>query len=787
MNSYNENLHSSVVSSLNEQELELQKVKSEQDASMFSLYYAQGDRITTAEKVEIINKKYAFEQRVHEQAISDSDLSTNVLASSENVKAYTAKSVSNTAVAAANVQIAANAILKLTSDAGSIFSIVSAADFGTEIYTQSKNAYDLMNITAYTAEMTSQHSMEASQLIAEVSSNTLADKATSTDAAVKNLLSVTSAQFDATTQELSSENEKLATSNTNEKKAEGALEDISVARNATFQAYQLNNSELNLALNVVVPMSVGDATNYTVSFFPYTSPFTKDENGNIIANDSAPASGYPVQDYYIMLVKDSKSDTFSVNNAEEIVDKGNRRRFYQVSPKTSILPSTTAENHTIIDFSTFEAPIKQKIYTSQLVDTDGDAMNLGDNYVVVVFAVLENSYKKIINTFDDYMTAPSRRFTLENRLNRVSANNIKAIGGDTQKVITVSDNTTTGDLTVDEEEVIAVEKIKFQVLENPNYEVEYHGLFLPDNTNLIKGLLTVEGLVDLEKETKTIEDIADEYDPQIEAKSEEINSLNSEISGLETQVNENNQIINDPSTSATKKKKAETQNEKLNTSITAKKAEVTKLEAELASLEATKEAKIENATNQDHIKPGFFFNLTTAEQIPAGSYTPIDRSDPDTPQAVFNYLINELTVDLQKWNDIDWATVDKGVLVEDLKNIIEDLENLELEKFIDDVIKLLEQTISIVLKEAIKDFSNFINDLKLLHSGYQLYTMEFEIKPETTDNFGNRLIDQNNYVPAIVTVSNNTATINKQFINALSDFQNTATFTYVDPNANATY
>ncbi|MFK7748136.1 MAG: hypothetical protein AB8B65_07090 [Kordia sp.] len=790
MNSYNENLHSSVVSSLNEQELELQKVKSQQDASMFSLYYAQGDRITTAEKLEVINRKYLFQQKVHEQAITDSDLSTNVLASSENVKTYTAKSVSNTAVAAANVQIAANAILKLTSDAGSIFSIVSAADFGTEIYTQSKNAYDLMNVTAYTAEKTSQHSMEASQLIAEVPSNTLADKATSTDAAVKNLLTVTSSQFEATTQELSTENEKLATSNTNEKKAEGVLEDTSVAYNATFEAYRLNNSELNLGLHVHVPKSVGDATNYTVSFLPYTSPFTKDENGNIIANSSAPTSGYPVDDYYIMLVKDSKSDTFSVNNAEDIVDKGDRSKFYQVSPKTKNLTETTEENHVLIDFSSFTAPIKQKIYTSQLLDTDGDAMNLGDEYVVVVFAVLDNSYKKIINTFDDYMTAPSRRFSLENRLNAVSANNIKATGGGSEEVITISDNTNTGDITIDGEEMIAVEKITFKVLENPDYEVVYHGLFLPDNTNLIKGLLTVEGLMNLETETNLLEDIADKYDPQIEAAKEKINSLNSEISGLDTEINEDSKIIADPTTSASKKKKAEAQKAKAEAERGKKSKVLTTEKAHLKQLEKEQKKEVKNATRLKHIKPGFFFNLTTAEQIPAGSYTPIVRSEADSTKAIFDYLINEATVDWEKWKKNNWDTVDKAILLEKLEIVINDLEKLEFKHFVDDVIDLLITTLNIVIEELEKlfyDFSDFINDLGLVHSGYKLYTMEFEIKPETTDNFGNRLINKNKYIPAIVTVSNNTATINKQFTNALSDFQHTKTFRYIDPTTNATY
>ena len=41
MNSYNENLHSEIVTSLNNQEIELKKLKGQFDASLLSLYYAE--------------------------------------------------------------------------------------------------------------------------------------------------------------------------------------------------------------------------------------------------------------------------------------------------------------------------------------------------------------------------------------------------------------------------------------------------------------------------------------------------------------------------------------------------------------------------------------------------------------------------------------------------------------------------------------------------------------------------------------------------------------------------
>ena len=55
---------------------------------------------------------------------------------------------------------------------------------------------------------------------------------------------------------------------------------------------------------------------------------------------------------------------------------------------------------------------------------------------------------------------------------------------------------------------------------------------------------------------------------------------------------------------------------------------------------------------------------------------------------------------------------------------------------------------------------------------------------ETTDNFGNRLINKNDYISAIISISNNAdETVNTQFTNALSDYQHTAAFTYNDPYA----
>ncbi|HET6991709.1 MAG TPA: hypothetical protein VFJ43_10315, partial [Bacteroidia bacterium] len=159
MNSYNDNLHSAVVTSLQTQELNQKQLKSDWNASMFTLYHAEGATITAEEK--LITDTGTLEQKtaVYQQAVANSNISINLLSSATQANSYLGQSVTNTAVAAANVQVASNAIVKLASDMGSIFSIVNAADFDTDIYKLSQDAKRLINDTAYLAEVASDIAM----------------------------------------------------------------------------------------------------------------------------------------------------------------------------------------------------------------------------------------------------------------------------------------------------------------------------------------------------------------------------------------------------------------------------------------------------------------------------------------------------------------------------------------------------------------------------------------------------------------------------------------------------
>lgn len=823
MNSYNENLHSSVVSSLNAQELELQKLKSQVDASTFSMYYAQGARITAAEKLELTNNKYLFQQKVNNQAVGDSDMSTNVLTSATNAKTYVSKSVSNTAVAAANVQIATNAIVKLASDTGSIFSIVNAADFGTDIYHQAEQAKDLMNTTAYLAERTSQDSMEASSYVAQISVATLADKATVADTSIKNLLGAVSAQLDDTTTELSTETANLTAANTEEKKTEGNLEDVNVLCHASNMAYTLTNKQLNLGLTVLPEDdAIGDETNYTVNFNKYRAPFKGliSEKTPNNTEDDAKKHYNPVENYYIMLAKNSKQDTFSISEAEALVAKDDESQYIEIPQEE--FESISTENL-----------ISQKIFTSELKDSDGDKMALGSEYVIFIYAEFRINYKKIINTFDNYLSAASAKFSLTNQLNTVETSSILVTpNGSSFAVLTPSTDSSDSETKKTPESQV----LSFQVWEDIDYAVAYRCMFLPNNKGLVCDLLTVEGLQSIESEAEAIEKIADKFDPKIADLSAKITSLQAEKTGITSQIKTDKAALK--ANKAQQKKKSTTpemlaelkkEQAKLEANILhlEEKEETTNQQLTIASealviVKAGKKQAIKNLEdNKNHVKPGFYFDVLTAEQVPAGSYTPaVDTKDSFLKKIttdIVNILndVEDLEIDfdvltahikaikndfkqlmqaIENGEDFDKIVADAVTLYEGVIKILDDLNAIE-----DDVKKLITNLKTLILDfiiAAIKSFENikqlkaFLQDLQTLTEGYEYiingyvcYEKEMTIQPETTDNFGNRLIHKNTYIPAILAISDNASVEeNLQFSNALSDFQKTQDFTYKATN-----
>lgn len=640
MSSYNENLQTSVFNSLQALELDQKNMRSKLDASTFTLYYAEGAVITAAEKLQQANQDYTAKQTVQNQAVNCSNISTNLLAAANEQKKYIGQSVTNAAVAASNVQIASNSVLRLSSDMGSIFSILSAADYGTDIYQLALEAYNLMNETAYVAEYTSQLAMEASTLTAEVSSGTVADMAKSTNDSVTGILKVASSEFDSQASVVGADNDALSQASAAEKVAEGVLEYTNAEYKATNQAYTLNNQELNL--NLMVPKKLQSAIKYTVSFNAFKAPFP----------NASTHAGYPVSSYYIMLVKSSKQTVFNPANADSLL----------LYPDRVIAIPPPAD----------KPVITRDIFISDLNDADGDALQLGQEYVVFVFTTFTEEYKKAINNFDDYLTAPSAPFTLTNTLNAPIAGKNNVVVEDTGKK----------------------QVLNFKLTENREFKVEYRAMFLPDVRNLAAGMLTEAGLRTIEKEVERMEQIAEKYDPMITSAQAEINSLNSTVDALTAQIKVLNAELRKAPNEKQRKKLQEEQDD-LNEQLAQAQVQLAQANHSLKQLEKEKALATKAIEVDFPSQIGFFFNLKIAEQISAGNYT-----------------------------------------------------------------------VAIAHAIAVKG------------SNRAEIVGEAQLKPETTDVFGNRLVEGNSYYPVVLAMSAALEENLDQFTNALSDYNKAVSFIY---------
>ncbi|WP_025146698.1 hypothetical protein [Pedobacter jeongneungensis] len=690
MNSYNENLHSAIVNSLQSLDIEEQDLNSQVNAAMFTLYHAEGATIAAEQNLAAATGAYKSKTATQNQAIKDNNVLVNLLGTATQANQFVKQSTTNIAVSASNVQIATNAIVRLAGDMGSIYSILNAADFDSSIYMLAKEASKLINETAYDAEVTSQTAMEASTLTAEVSASTVLDMAKATNGLMSSVLKITTADFNTATQNIVTDSNAMAAVRSTEKMDEGALEMINISYNATKSAYALTNKELNLNLNVET--STDNPLSFTVNFDLIESPFPSDKT------DENPM--YPVEKYYIMVVKDAQKQTFSISNAENILLLGNSEIITVDPVSTSPVSQTVDVYYNIKDGD--KPPV---------TDSDNKPIELGENYVVFVMAIFTDDYKRKTNCYDDYLSAPSQVFTLTTALQPVTGKTIKVVAYDDKKL---TDNERRLALAVkndqlknsignadDHATVDFTHVMTFEMDENPNRKVEYRCMFLPASANASDRLLTVESLNFLVKsELPLLEDITIALDPVIAGLEEENYTNELKIGLLETELNELNEQF-----TATAKKDApvsdeDAEKQKLlatnQKTLTAQLKELQKSHdanvKQFHTLTAQKDKMTQSIAEETVAKPGFLFNLPIAEQVYADSYI-VARKDKDKTTA----------------NTAAWITF---------------------------------------------------------------------IGPDATDNFGNRLIEGDQYLPVVLSYSTAAAENESDFVNALSEMDKTEYFKY---------
>lgn len=562
MNSYNDNLNSVVAASLQAQELVNKQLDSQRIASMFTLYHAEGATITATEKLQADQITLSDKGDVQTQAVLCNNISTNLLSTATQTGTFVAQAVTNTAVAASNMQVAGNAILQLAGDMGNIYSIVNAADFDSEIYKQSKDAKDLINETAYLAEVATKTAMDASIAVSEVSASTVLNKSKATNALMSGLLQIVQSDFNTASQTVAADTESAASASVAEKIAEGNYEDIVADYKAGRAMYTVANNNLNLGLAVRLPFdadtselvplnSPHNISKRNIQFDLVSSPFLPQIPSVLPPKYQIPTDLDPVSDYYIMLVKETNRGTFSITEAESIILKAPGNYIHinvtpsQLVKKTGhpnqmvIVPPvyTRVDTNEQLDVKYNRMQLDVDFYNvngDKMLDSEGSPIEMGQHYVVFVLAVYSSNYKRKLNDFEDFLSATSNTFKLAYTLMPVTNVDVNTVVNfnsldaaepnyNPAEWVDVDNSSVNYERNPDTNSF----EVRFAVSENPWYssEVEYRCIIVPAGDQVTSGLLTRSTLNDLRYEVTILETIADDYDPAIVSSHDQLLSM----------------------------------------------------------------------------------------------------------------------------------------------------------------------------------------------------------------------------------------------------------------------
>lgn len=842
MNSYNDNLNSVVAATLQAQELENKDLNAQRIAAMFTLYHAEGATITANEKLQADQLILEDKGEVQTQAVACSNISTNLLASATQASTFVAQSVTNTSVAAANTQVAGNAILQLAGDMGNVFSIVNAADFDTEIYKQGKEAMELINETAYLAEVATQTAMNASIATSEVSSATVLNKAKATNTLMTNLLQIVQADFNTASQTVAADTTNVAAASVNEKIAEGNYEDIVADYKAGRTVYKTANTDLNLGLGVkpverrdangkLLPSEPQDVSTRNIQFNLVTSPFAPKITDPLPADFQITPDIDPVSDYYILLVKETEKTTFSMTEAEAMILKapGNYIQIEvtpsQIVPKTGSKTEKTLTPAVYTRVDTNEPVLVHggrlhltvdlyDVNGSKMLDADGDQIVMGQKYVVFVLAVYTSNYKRKLNDFEDFLSATSNTFKLAYILKPVYDMNVGTIAEidpantattppyDPAEWFDMENATHNAETKTDPD----THEIQFSVSENSSYasEVEYRCIILPAGDQVVSGLLTRASMHDLESEVEALENIADKYDPLIVSTHDALLTARLELARINF-VPEC-QVTNPPTTSM-KQDSYNAAFNKLNDQLIAAptKADADKIAAEIKkmSLEFKKISFIPSyqnttprTTSTEQADMNKEFDETQSQldaALASGNTAAIDKATKAVNDLRASYKKIGFTPSFQVTNPV--STVKE-----------EAQYNAECDALNNAYVAALtaKQTALAQTEQKTVDSFSFLFNLRLAEQvtagnyftpvkyrvrndvpGHQWPVIDYiaHFGPGTTDNFGTPLISGNEYTFVVLSLSSAEEQNLSRFVNtwAVPKSADVVPFTYIEP------
>lgn len=379
MNTYNEALQQTVIATLDALANQQAQLESARIAAEYTLYYAQGAELTARDNLDDTQALTVFSQNTNDQSLFNSNQAYNLQASLTQANLDVAASVTNAATAAANVQIASNAIAALAADLGATLNIATASLFGDDSYRKIQDANCFVNEVANNAKAISLGAMNASTRTSEIIAAAVLNQGNTVKTKVNALYSATSATLSKYSDLAISQAQSVAQASKSDRQAEGAMRDADRESLAITGAYANATRHLNMGLCI----GVVSGQKINVSFLPLASPlptFTALPASAILIPPAAPR-------YYLALVREDAQTMFTVDQAEQLFMQwqGVTAQFCQVTPD-QVNPVALA------------------------VDAYGAEIVAGVGYVGFLLIEISKEYQRYVNNYSDLLSAPSATF-----------------------------------------------------------------------------------------------------------------------------------------------------------------------------------------------------------------------------------------------------------------------------------------------------------------------------------------------------------------------------------------
>ncbi|WP_204346427.1 hypothetical protein [Psychroserpens algicola] len=405
MGKFNNSLSDAAKSLLNEQVLEQRKLNVQLEASVLSLFYMQGARVNDCNKVTESEKADELLMKLKSQLTDTNEITKQLTESANEIQTSVEASVNCVAIMASNIQRAANAILKLAADVGSIYNIVNASDSGSDILNQIDTINSLIKKTAFNAQISSQRSMETSVLAAQMVPEVVVTHVEKIHLEAVKMLGDANKNESLLSEKVANNKSNLLKALSEEKTLGGRLQHTFVNCKGHLNTYDNINKTVNFGLNVITEGKSGNM--FTIAFNNVESFFYN--------TTKAPFNG--VKDYVLFFVKDKDKSAFSIAKAQELLHATGegKKRFTIIEMDGKNKPVST------------DGKIKKVIEFDEVLDTDGETLIRGNDYVVFLMIEFTDDYKKMRNDYSDVLSAPSLAFSMKYKLNSPEARSIKVM------------------------------------------------------------------------------------------------------------------------------------------------------------------------------------------------------------------------------------------------------------------------------------------------------------------------------------------------------------------------